>query len=367
MDTKFDLKLKQEQELVMTPELRMAIEILQYNSFELKQYIGKKKQENPLLDMLEVEKEIVDNRSDFSYEKKDQVEYEKFIEYQPTFCEYLEYQLFEVLDKKDIKLGKFIIGSLNQDRKLTLDYEIIAEIYSNSKMEINAKHVEKIYNKIKELDLDYGCKVGSGNSEFIKPDYVIKKHNDKFKIIENQNNYPGLKINSYYLNLLKKESDEETKEYLKKKYQSALWLIKSIEQRRETIRKIIEAILEKQKDFFEKGFKFLYTMKMEEIAEIIEMHESTVSRATTSKYLQTPHGTFSLKFFFNSGIDNFSSVSVKAIISEEINNENKKTPLSDDKLAGIIEKKYNISISRRTVAKYRKFIGIESSRNRKMK
>ena len=133
------------------------------------------------------------------------------------------------------------------------------------------------------------------------------------------------------------------------------------------IKKIIKAIIKKQNDFLKKGFKFLYTMSMEEVAEMIDMHVSTVSRATTEKYLQTPYGLFSLKFFFNSGIDKFSSVSIKAIISEEIASENKDSPLSDTKLADILLEKYDLKISRRTIAKYRKSIGISSSRARKTK
>lgn len=367
MNLDFDLNLEQKQELVMTPELKMAIEILQYNSFELRQYIEKEMKENPLLDMMEAERERESSHQSFNYEKKDAIEYEKFIAYKPDICEFLENQLFEVLEKKDMHLGKFIVGSLNQNGELTTSYERIAAIFSAANNKIDSNYVKKIHEKIKKLNLNYSCEVDLSSSEFIDPDFTIKRINNGYEIIENQENYPTLKINSYYFNLLKKQNDPETKEYIKKKYQSALWLIKSIEQRRNTIKKIIRAILDKQKDFFDKGFKYLTTMTMEEIAKKIEMHESTVSRATTSKYVETPHGTFNLKFFFNSGIDNLSSVSVKAIISEEIKNEDKLKPLSDEKLAAKIKEKYNLSISRRTVAKYRKSIGIDSSRARKRK
>lgn len=365
MNLNIDLNLEQKQELVMTPELKMAIEILQYNSFELRQFLENEMKENPLLDMMEAEKERENNHKSFTHAQKDTIEYEKFIAYKPDLCEYLENQLFEVLEKEDIKLGKFIVGSLNQNGELTVDHNVIADLFSSKENNIDADYVKKIHNEIKKLDLNYACEMEAGRSEFINPDFIIKKENGIFKIIENEDNYPTLRINSYYFNLLKKHNDKETQEYIKNKYQSALWLIKSIEQRRNTIKKIVKAILNKQKQFFEKGFKYLYPMTMEEIADIIEMHESTVSRATTSKYVETPHGTFGLKFFFNSGIDNLSSVSIKAIISEEINKENKSNPLSDIKLTENINQNYNLNISRRTVAKYRKAIGIGSSRARK--
>jgi len=123
-------------------------------------------------------------------------------------------------------------------------------------------------------------------------------------------------------------------------------------------------VLDKQYDFFEYGFKHLYTMTMREIAEDIEMHESTVSRATTNKYIQTPHGTVPFKMFFNSGIDNLSSVSIKALIIELIKNEDKSKPLSDTKIVDIFKNEYELDISRRTVAKYRKALAIKGSRLR---
>ncbi|SIQ92837.1 RNA polymerase factor sigma-54 [Halanaerobium kushneri] len=152
---------------------------------------------------------------------------------------------------------------------------------------------------------------------------------------------------------------------MKQKHQAAIWLIKSIVKRRETIKKIAEAIVEKQKEFFDKGLEYLHVMTMEDIAEEIEMHESTVSRARTGKYMQTPHGTFSLKIFFNSGIGDLSSVSIKAIISKGIAGEDKKSPLTDSDLAEVLINKYKVDINRRTIAKYRKSIGINNSRNRK--
>ncbi|MFW6280493.1 MAG: RNA polymerase factor sigma-54 [Halanaerobium sp.] len=355
-----NINLEQKQELIMTPRLQMAIQILQYSSLELSEYIQEEIKENPLLDLLEANKDFNSRQASFNSIKRDSVDYENFVAYQPPFCEFLENQLFEVLDEEQIEAGKFIVGSMNQSGELTLDLDIIAELFDLTEIE-----AEDIYQKIKKLDIKHGADSAECNTEYIDPDLIVKKVDNEYKIYSNQDSYPTLRISSYYYDMLKKQDDEEISEYLKQKYQSALWLIKSIEQRRKTIKKIVEAIIKKQRDFFDKGLKHLYVMTMEEVAEEIEMHESTVSRATTSKYLQTPHGVFSLKFFFNSGIDNLSSVSIKAIISEEISKEEKDSPLSDSKLAEILSLEYGIEISRRTVAKYRTSVGIPGSRQRK--
>lgn len=355
-----NINLEQKQELVMTPRLQMAIQILQYSSLELSEYIQEEIKENPLLDLLEANKDFNSRQASFNSIKKDNVEYENFVAYQPPFCEFLENQLFEVLDDKQIEVGKFIVGSMNQSGDLTLDLEVIAELF-----DFTSEEVEEIYQKIKKLDINHDSDFAECNTEYIDPDLVVKKVDHDYKVYSNEDSYPTLRISSYYYDLLKNQDDEEISEYLKQKYQSALWLIKSIEQRRETIKKIVEAIIKKQRDFFDKGLKYLYVMTMEEIAEEIEMHESTVSRATTGKYLQTPHGVFNLKFFFNSGIENLSSVSIKAIISKEISEEEKNNPLSDSKLAEVLNLEHGIEISRRTVAKYRKSLGIPGSRQRK--
>jgi RNA polymerase sigma-54 factor len=355
-----NINLEQKQELVMTPRLQMAIQILQYSSLELSEYIQEEIKENPLLDLLEANKDFNSRQASFNSIKRDNVDYENFVAYQPPFCEFLENQLFEVLNEEQIEAGKFIVGSMNQSGELTLDLDIIAELFDFTKVE-----AEEIYQKIKKLDIKHDSDFAECNTEYIDPDIIVKKVDNEYKVYSNQDSYPTLRISSYYYDLLKKQDDEEISEYLKQKYQSALWLIKSIEQRRETIKNIVKAIIKKQRDFFDKGLKYLYVMTMEEVAEEIEMHESTVSRATTAKYLQTPHGVFSLKFFFNSGIDNLSSVSIKAIISEEISKEEKDSPLSDSRLAEILNSEYGIDISRRTVAKYRTSLGIPGSRQRK--
>lgn len=365
MKLDLNLNIEQKQELVMTTQLQMSIEILQYSALELKDYIEDEMKENPLLEMMESQRDMNYRESSFNSVQKKDIEYENFVAYQPDFCEHLENQLFEVLNDEEIELGKFIVGSLNESGELTTDFEMIAEIFSDEGFDKEA--VEEVYQRIQKLDINYDSSFASCKAEYIDPDLIIKKEDGEFYIEEKNTAYPTVTISSYYYNLLKNQDDAMISDYLKEKYQAAVWLIKSIEQRKHTIRKITQAILKKQMDFFENGLKNLKVLTMEEVAEEIEMHESTVSRATTAKYLQTPHGVFSLKFFFNSGIDGVSSVSIKAMLSEEIESEDRAHPLSDNKLAEIFAQKYGLDISRRTVAKYRKSLGIKSSRQRKKK
>ena len=168
--------------------------------------------------------------------------------------------------------------------------------------------------------------------------------------------------------MMKQGKDDNATEYLTEKLNSAMWIIRSIEQRRTTIYKVVESILKFQIDFFEKGEKGLKPLTLKEVAEDIDMHESTVSRATNGKYVQTPRGVFELKFFFTSGLStdsgDISSTSIKAMIKDLIEEENPKKPYSDQKLSDILKAK-GISISRRTVAKYRDELEIPSSTMRK--
>jgi len=167
---------------------------------------------------------------------------------------------------------------------------------------------------------------------------------------------------------MRKGKDEKATEYLTEKLNSAMWIIKSIEQRRMTIYKVVESILKFQKDFFEIGERGLKPLTLNEVAEDIQMHESTVSRATNGKYVQTPRGLYELKFFFSSGLatsgGEMSSTSIKSMIKDLIEQENPKKPYSDQKISDILKAK-GINISRRTVAKYRDELEIPSSTARR--
>jgi RNA polymerase sigma-54 factor len=187
----------------------------------------------------------------------------------------------------------------------------------------------------------------------------------------NHETYTDYNISNFYKNVLSgKETAGVTKEYIQEKLRSAVWLIKSIHQRQRTIYKVTESIVRHQRDFLDKGLEHLRPMILRDIANDIGMHESTVSRVTTNKYVHTPRGIFELKFFFNSGInktdgDSLASESVKAKIKELVSQEDTKNPLSDQKIVELLREKAGIEIARRTVAKYRDILGILPSSRRK--
>jgi len=207
--------------------------------------------------------------------------------------------------------------------------------------------------------------------QYITPDiYVYKSEND-FVIVLNDDGLPRLQINAYYKKAMSRgeKITDETKEYLQEKLRSAAWLIRSIHQRQKTIYKVMESILKFQRDFFEHGIAHLKPMVLRDVAEDINMHESTISRVTTNKYAYTPQGIFELKYFFNSSIkrvhgEAIASASVQEKIKRLVESEDPRKPYSDSKMAEIL-KASNIDIARRTVAKYREMLGVLSSNKRK--
>jgi RNA polymerase sigma-54 factor len=205
----------------------------------------------------------------------------------------------------------------------------------------------------------------------VVPDLVVEKIGDEFVVFHNDKHIPRLRINPTYKGLLKKESVNslETKSYIKGKLEQARWLLNSINQRRSTMIKVMEKIVEEQKEFFEHGPSSLKPLTMEEIAEKVGMNVATVSRVSNSKYVQTPQGMFEIRYFFNTGVskengEELSKRSVKKLIEELIKKENPAAPLSDQELFFLL-KKEGINIARRTVSKYREELQILSARFRK--
>ncbi|MEE9567258.1 MAG: RNA polymerase factor sigma-54, partial [Desulfobacteria bacterium] len=208
--------------------------------------------------------------------------------------------------------------------------------------------------------------------QYISPDVFVYKVGDEFVIVLNEDGMPKLRISSFYKKALSNKGEEfagRTRDYIKSKLRSAVWLIRSIHQRQRTIYKVVESIICFQRDFLEKGLVHLRPMVLRDVAGDIGMHESTVSRVTTNKYVHTPQGIFELKFFFNSSISRFNgeaiaSASVKEKIRQIIESEDPTKPYSDKKMVDILESS-NINIARRTVAKYREMLGVLSSNKRK--
>lgn len=211
----------------------------------------------------------------------------------------------------------------------------------------------------------------SSDTHYVTPDVYVYKVGDDYVVSLNEDGLPRLKISNFYKNMLKggKSTGDKTQDYIQEKLRSAVWLIKSIHQRQRTIYKVTESIVKHQRDFFEKGSEHLKPMVLRDIANDIGMHESTVSRVTTAKYVHTPQGIYELKYFFNSAIsssdgDSLASESVKIKIKDLVSKEDVKNPLSDQKIVDLL-KVEGIQIARRTVAKYRDVLKILPSSQRK--
>jgi RNA polymerase sigma-54 factor len=224
---------------------------------------------------------------------------------------------------------------------------------------------------ISNLDPRPGRQYNQEDVHYITADIFVYKIGDEFIVVLNDEGLPNLRINAFYRQAMTNESlvDAKAGEYIQDKLRSAVWLIKSIHQRQRTIYKVTKSIVKFQREFFEKGIDYLKPLVLRDVAEDIEMHESTISRVTTNKYVQTPQGLYELKFFFNSGIsttggDSIASESVKSRIRDIIAGENVKKPFSDRKIVEMLAKD-NIDIARRTVTKYREMLGIGSSTERK--
>lgn len=239
-------------------------------------------------------------------------------------------------------------------------------------LKLTIKETQELVTAIKTLDPKPGLQYTQENSaEYILPDVVIERVGNEYVVLVNDTTVPRLNINSYYRNLVRSDLqvDDSVRKFVEGKLNSALWLIKSIEQRRFTLYKVASVVVEYQKEFLNKGIAFLVPLTLREVAEKVGVHESTVSRAISNKYVQTPRGTFSWKFFFASGIittegDAASANWVKKLIQDIISVENTSQPFSDQKLTDMLQEK-GINISRRTVAKYREDLGLPSSSKRK--
>ncbi|MBT6728719.1 MAG: RNA polymerase sigma-54 factor, partial [Deltaproteobacteria bacterium] len=207
---------------------------------------------------------------------------------------------------------------------------------------------------------------------YIIPDVFIYQVNNEYKVALNAHGMPRLRISNYYRELVDNMAEDGnlTKEYIQEKIKAGQWLMKSIEQRQKTIYKVTKSILRFQRSFFEKGIHYLKPLVLKDVAEDIDVHESTVSRITTNKYVHTPQGIFELKYFFTSGIDQeqgeaVSSKRIKDMIQQMVQNEDVRSPYTDLQIADILQKRSSIKVARRTVAKYREALNILPSNKRK--
>jgi len=459
MNLGFSLRLEQTQKLIMTPELRQAIKILQLSSTELTEYVTQIITENPLIEIQETlpnsegqdKKTLEVNWEDYlqnlqnlrdqverqgPWEVKQELAYENLLTKGISLHEHLLSQLGVLpLTKRQRCIAEYLIGNIDSAGYLSVTMEqaqqdlqvemaelekVLALIQNFDPPGIGArnlvecltiqlkqrgikepdvytlveKHLEQIgqgrLNKvakcmnlsicrvqeladiIKTLNPKPGASFGGDEDiRYIVPDVIVERIDGEFVIQVNDSNIPHLTINKTYSAILNKNNnvDERTKEFVESKLNQALWLLRSIEQRRMTIYQVTEALIELQRAFFEQGVKYLRPLTLKQVAEKVGVHESTVSRATSNKYIQTPHGNFEYKFFFSSGVgtavgDCASSESIKRLICELIKKEDASKPLSDQKLAEELKSK-GISIARRTVTKYREEMGIPNAGQRR--
>jgi len=241
------------------------------------------------------------------------------------------------------------------------------------KLGVELQELEPAVEHVKTLETRPGRGFGTERTHYVEPDVYVKKVGGEYVIQINDDGMPRLRISRAYRRMLQRMKSEgkqsDAQQFIKDKIRSAVWLIKSLDQRQRTIYKVANSIVHQQKDFLDHGIDRLRPMVLRDVAEDIQMHESTVSRVVSNKYIHTPRGLYPMKFFFHSGIDreygeNISSLTVKRKIEELVEQEDPKKPLSDSALMKILNRE-GIQIARRTVAKYRDELAIPSSTDRK--
>jgi len=264
----------------------------------------------------------------------------------------------------------------------TLAWRIVDEhfdrLVNNKKAEIaralrvSPEEVQVATDALSQLSPKPGLEITTDEERYVVPDLIVERVGEDYVVLLNDRNVPRLRINAAYESVLrgpKRVGRDATRDYIQSKLNSARWLIQTIEQRRRTMTKVMNCIIAEQREFFDKGIQFLRPLTLQQVARQIEMHESTVSRVTTNKYVQTPRGVFELKFFFSSGIstqdgEDVSSKTAREAIRQFIEEEDKKDPLSDQKIAELLRGR-GMNIARRTVAKYREQLNILPARFRR--
>ena len=269
----------------------------------------------------------------------------------------------------------------DQKQNDTLVYRLVKEAFDDliahrwsdlgKRFGLEPAQVQKAADELARLDPKPGLQHSAQNDAYIIPDLIVDKIDDKYHVFLNDSGLPRLRISRTYQDIArdKKKYDTESKEFINQRLNSAHWMIQAIEQRRQTMLKVMNFIVDRQREFFEKGIEYLKPLTLREVADVINMHESTVSRVTNEKYVQTPRGLLPLKFFFSSGLstttgEDASARSIKAQIQKLVDDEDTKEPLTDQQIVQMFAQR-GVKIARRTVAKYRDQLGILPARMRK--
>jgi RNA polymerase sigma-54 factor len=237
------------------------------------------------------------------------------------------------------------------------------------RMKIHEDDLQQVLRLVQSLDPFPGKRIGADDTEYIVPDVIVRKLEGRWTVELNAEAAPRLRINSQYASLIRRADNSRDNSYLRDNLQEARWFLKSLQSRNETLMKVATEIVRRQRNFLEYGDEAMKPMVLHDIAEAVEMHESTISRVTTRKYMHTPRGIFELKYFFSSHVATTSggacsSTAIRALIRKFIAAENPRKPLSDSKLAQLLEEQ-GIQVARRTIAKYRDSLFIPPSNERK--
>ncbi|WP_031516679.1 RNA polymerase factor sigma-54 [Desulfofalx alkaliphila] len=453
------LNLEQSQKLIITPELRQAIAVLQMASFELTQFVEQQLQENPLLEKAEDRleqaaedpgedrydidwQEYFNDSSDLGYSgdrghSGNEYGFESFVTKAPSLSEHLNFQLtISRCPKEIVPLVEYLIGNVNsqgylktsledaarvlnvppaqvekalkvlhsmepagvgartleeclllQVRYLGLDNPLIEKLIKDhlndlaqgklnkiaNRLGVTVKEIQRLADQLRTLDPKPGrCFSSDDDIRYIVPDVVVERVDKEYIILVNDVTTPRLRISNSYRAVMRQVGNSlkgDEKKYIEAKMNAAVWLIRSIEQRRMTIYKVANALVELQREFLDHGVKHLKPLNLKDVADRVGLHESTVSRATSNKYMQTPQGVFSMKYFFSTAISyrggsQISSESTKKLLREIIAGEDPKKPYSDQRISDLLAKQ-GIKISRRTVTKYRDELAIPAAGQRK--
>ncbi|MGQ0612376.1 MAG: RNA polymerase factor sigma-54 [Planctomycetaceae bacterium] len=276
---------------------------------------------------------------------------------------------------KEVLLLQLAPGDPDRELKARLIRDHLEEINKNKRpkiardLGIDIAEVNRLIEEIAKLDPRPGAVIGDNRNAYVNPDVVVEWIDGKYEVILEDGFFPRIRVNPQYRDLLANSTDPEVKEFVRKKLESAKWLVDAIQQRQNTLQRVCDEIFQVQREYLDFGKDHLHPLKMQEIADRVGIHVSTVSRAIADKWAQTPRGIVPLKFFFTGGAETtdgemLSRMSVKQRVKEIIANEDKKSPLSDEEVADEL-KKQGLDIARRTVTKYRKGLKIPSSRQRR--
>ncbi|WP_110112475.1 RNA polymerase factor sigma-54 [Bacillus sp. CGMCC 1.16541] len=418
--------------LAMSKELSQAISLLQYSSLEVLAFLQEQALHNPLIDFHEPnfsiqrnhqhQSKVSPNYQEIGFKEREtltdhlmlQLMLVKMNEDERVCVEYLIHSLDDngylteeideiaqslkkpnhVVEKMlDIlqqlepagvgarSLQECLLLQLKRKDRLTPEAELILTQYFEDfaykkwpqlvkKLSVSLMQLKQIHDDLFMLNPRPGLSYVHDHEKFIVPDFIVKREHNQIIAYANEDVELNISINNRYEQSLSDQHHPEVVSYLQEKYREIQWIVKGLSTRKKTLRDIMDALLIEQHTFFEKGPRYLKPLTMKELASIIDVHESTISRATKNKYVQTPFGMFDMKSFFTNSIQSTvdadtSTAYVKTLLQQYVDQEDKKSPYSDQKLVDLLDSEHNIVISRRTVAKYRDQLKILSSSKRK--